>query len=470
MRVHTRILDKLGQKGREMARRIRESTLDTVAARSKLRARGKPYYRAIARGLHLGFRKNKRGGVWVVRRYIGNEDYKVETIGQADDEHRDADGNNVLNFYQAQDRAKAHATDAIERIRLSELGAPITVESSIEEYLTDRERREAKQKGGKLGLKRDARSRLKRHVLSDSKLAAMELRALNEDHLFDWRQGMARRRKGDADSTLSESAIRRTANDLKAALNLAQKRYRARLPAALPIIIKNGLAIAEAKGIATRAGQILPDADIRAIIKAAEQVDQEGEWGGDLARLVLVLAASGSRFSQAARISVGDVKPTELQIMMPVSRKGRGEKAVSHTRLRVGEDVMAALRPVLAGRKGHEPLLLRPRWRQVEPMKWEVVSRESWHSAAELSRPWAAILSRAGLPKGIVPYALRDSSIVRCLVAGLPVRLVAALHDTSSAMIERHYSAHIVDAMDELAARAIVPLVAVFPTPLRRVR
>jgi tRNA A37 threonylcarbamoyladenosine dehydratase len=47
---------------------------------------------------------------------------------------------------------------------------------------------------------------------------------------------------------------------------------------------------------------------------------------------------------------------------------------------------------------------------------------------------------------------------VRGLRAALPVRLVAALHDTSSAMIERNYAAYIVDAMDELSAKAIVPL------------
>jgi site-specific recombinase XerD len=64
----------------------------------------------------------------------------------------------------------------------------------------------------------------------------------------------------------------------------------------------------------------------------------------------------------------------------------------------------------------------------------------------------------AGLNPEIVPYALRHSSIVRGLRAGLPVRLVAALHDTSTPMIEKHYSAFIVDAMDELAAKAIVPL------------
>ena len=55
-----------------MARRLRDSTLDSKDARKKLAPRGKPYYRAIGRGLHLGYRKGKDGGVWVVRRYVGN--------------------------------------------------------------------------------------------------------------------------------------------------------------------------------------------------------------------------------------------------------------------------------------------------------------------------------------------------------------------------------------------------------------
>ena len=50
-----------------------------------------------------------------------------------------------------------------------------------------------------------------------------------------------------------------------------------------------------------------------------------------------------------------------------------------------------------------------------------------------------------------IPYALRHSSIVRGIRAGLPIRLVAAVHDTSVQMIERHYSRWIVDGLDELA-------------------
>jgi len=83
-----------------------------------------------------------------------------------------------------------------------------------------------------------------------------------------------------------------------------------------------------------------------------------------------------------------------------------------------------------------------------------MLGRQPWLSVSELKRPWVKIIAKAGL-SGVIPYVLRHSSIVRGLRASLPVRLVAALHDTSIVMIERHYSAYIVDAMDELAAKAI---------------
>ena len=36
--------------------------------RGKLKPSGKPYYKSIGEGLHLGYRKNKVEGKWVVRR------------------------------------------------------------------------------------------------------------------------------------------------------------------------------------------------------------------------------------------------------------------------------------------------------------------------------------------------------------------------------------------------------------------
>jgi hypothetical protein len=37
-----------------MARRVRDVTLDSRAARAALKVRGKPYYRGIGPGLHIG--------------------------------------------------------------------------------------------------------------------------------------------------------------------------------------------------------------------------------------------------------------------------------------------------------------------------------------------------------------------------------------------------------------------------------
>ena len=66
-----------------------------------MQASGKPYYRAIDPSLHLGYRKGKAGGKWVMRWYLGDGAYQVGTIGTADDS-ADPDGVVVLDFRQAQ--------------------------------------------------------------------------------------------------------------------------------------------------------------------------------------------------------------------------------------------------------------------------------------------------------------------------------------------------------------------------------
>ena len=257
---------------------------------------------------------------------------------------------------------------------------------------------------------------------------------------------------------MKPGSVQRVVNDFRAALNLAARRYKAQLPPTIRNTIKDGLAAEHASAPVAREAQVLPDADVRRIISAAEEIDNEGDWGGDLARIVLVLAATGARFSQIIRMTVADVQAAQRRLMIPVSRKGRGVKNATHTGVRVGDDVLAELARATAGRKGSEPLFLRPHWVQTGAAKWKKGERAPWFAAAELTRPWAAIVARSGLAAGTVPYSLRHSAIVRGLRAGLPTRLVAALHDTSSAMIERHYAAFIVDALDELAARAIIPL------------
>src|SRR5262245_35341617 len=115
-----------------MARRIRESILDSRDARSKLKTRGKPYWHSIGSGLHVGYRKGKDARRWVARIYIGDGQYVVETMGQADD-FADADGLHILNFWQAQDQARQLATK-----RTAKGGrrmGPYSVADAIKDYL-----------------------------------------------------------------------------------------------------------------------------------------------------------------------------------------------------------------------------------------------------------------------------------------------------------------------------------------------
>jgi len=89
-----------------MARSVRDANLETRTARTRLKPSGKPYFRTLEPGLHLGYRRPQTGaGKWVARHYIGERNYEVETIAVADD-FSDADGVAILSFRQAQDAAR----------------------------------------------------------------------------------------------------------------------------------------------------------------------------------------------------------------------------------------------------------------------------------------------------------------------------------------------------------------------------
>jgi integrase len=69
---------------------------------------------------------------------------------------------------------------------------------------------------------------------------------------------------------------------------------------------------------------ILPEADVRALIVAAYDI------GPEFGLLIEVLAVTGARVSQVARLEVGDVQAARAdpRLMKPSSRKGRSRKRV----------------------------------------------------------------------------------------------------------------------------------------------
>ncbi len=439
-----------------MTKVLSEAAITTRAARAKLGAG--LHWRGVDPDVHLGYRKGRRGGVWLVR-WRNGAGYRQTPIGTADDELREG----TLDFNAAIRVSRMTVEAARAEAKATAEGPLLTVRPAVEEYISRRDARDSRRKARQV--RSDASQRLCRYVLGNDKrgkragteaaaLAKVALHTLCERDLSEWVSSLP--------ETMKAATKQRLVNDLKAALNRAHAAHRDRLPAVLPAIIKAGLKATaseqdEAAPLA-RENQILTDAQVGKLLMAAREVDAEEKWDGDLFRVVVVLAATGARFSQAARARVGDLQREQARIMVPASRKGR-EGKTSHAPVPVGVDVLDALLPAATGRAKDAALLERWRHEQVAGgIQWQRAGRGQWMAAGELTRPWRLIRERAGMPS-VIPYALRHSSIVRGIRANLPIRLVAALHDTSVAMIERHYGHWIADGLGDMAAAAVMPLV-----------
>ena len=111
-------------------------------------------------------------------------------------------------------------------------------------------------------------------------------------------------------------------------------------------------------------------------------------------------------------------------LMMPHSKKGRNRKP-GHTPVPITVELAARLRAAVAGRAAHDPIFTEINY--LSTRLREVAKRND-----------------------VVPYSFRHSSIVTMLKANVPIRIVASHHDTSVAIIEKHYSAYINDSSDAM--------------------
>lgn len=439
--------------------RAKASEIDTPSKRAKLAPRKNPYWQGVSGGrggTSLGYRKGASGrGSWIAKIVVDGQRYE-ERLGAADD---DGAPNEVALSYRT---AVAAALDwatrqyaAIQAQSEEKAGsAAPTIRSAIEAYVRARKRKS-------LATGKNAEGRLVRYALSDAAFAELKLAKLRAGAIEAWRDRLPIR-SGNVDDEeigeeesatrfISPSTVNRLMNDLRAGLNAAAEKHRRELPAGVMAEIKIGTRAMSIE-VSTARKQLLTSAEIQKLIAAAFEVDDTGDFG----RLVLLAAVTGARYSQLTAISVQDIRTRPARILVPGSRKGRSPKTKPPAAVPVAPDILDRLAPALDGRSGTETLLLRWGYRSVGPFEWERDKRRPWGPAYETYKPWKAAVASAQLPPDTVMYALRHSSIVRTLTAGVPIRVVAALHDTSVEMIEAHYSAYITEATDEIVRRAVL--------------
>src|SRR5262245_17230315 len=397
-----------------MPRGLRSATLETRTARLKLPIRKKPYTARVAPGVRVAYRRNEVAGSWSVIAANGKGGNWMKQFATADD-HEEANGETVLDFWQATERARIIARS--NKDPDADKGKPITVGKALDSYEADLKARDGDPYNAQ---------RVRIH-LSDT-LASETVALLTSPRKFrHWRDGL--RKKG-----LLPASVNRTCAAFQAALEHA---------ASLDPRITNQSAWRTGLAALPDAEQsrniIIPDDAVLRVIPAA--YEESPQFG----RLVELAAVTGARVSQLARLEVGDLQGdrADPRLMMPSARKGKGRKRIERRPVPIPLNLVTALKQASVGKSSEAPLLTRP-----DGAPW----RHSDHR-----HPFARAVKAAGLDPAVVTlYALRHSSIVRQLLANVPIRVVAVQHDTSVVMLERTYSKHIADHADALSRRALL--------------
>jgi integrase len=189
---------------------------------------------------------------------------------------------------------------------------------------------------------------------------------------------------------------------------------------------------------------ILTDAQVLTLIEAA-YAD-----GPAFGLLTETAATTGARPSQLVKLEVGDLQAdrSDPRLMMPSSRKGHAGKRIERKPVPIPASLAMKLRQAAGGRDAAAPLLLR-----ADGTAWSATSAD--HRA-----PFERAVARAKLKPLVTFYALRHSSIVRQILAGTPLRVIADAHDTSTVQIERSYSAHISGHTDAVLRKGLLDIAA----------
>lgn len=412
-----------------MARTIRDSKLDSRAARRRLMSDNKLHWRNIHAGLHLGYRKGKRGGRWLVRAWSGEEErYATATIGTADDDS-DADGIKVLSWSQAQEAARERATDLVAKANGKQVG-PYTVADAMADY-----HRRLESQGR---VAHGSRRRTELYILPA--LGKIRLDKITADKLRQWLADTANHpgynRRGEArcwpasGSPEQDAENKRRRRDsanrvlavLKAGLNEAFNEGKCQSNAAWA----SGRLRGFAKASKAR-GKYLSTPEVKRLVDAAQP---------GFCELVLGALHTGARYGDLTRMDVGDFN-AERGLVMCGNSKGVKPHPVYLT-----DPGTLFFKRQTANRDAGEPMFRHPE------------TGQRWQKSQQI-RPMKKAAEAASLD--ITFHGLRTTYASHAVMNGVPLNVVAPnLGHSSTRMVERHYG-HLADSYVRDTVRRACP-------------
>lgn len=408
-----------------MARKKLTTDLTTPTARLECEPRSKPHKAKLGRGVTLGYRRPQKGfGSWLLILSVGNGKQDEKVFAPADDANAPA---NALSYPQAVAKCLELAQANAPALAGAIAAPAITIEQAIAAYKLDLQSR-----GGNV----TNATQILHHMTAPRAGAVLRpllLAQVTTSQLNDWRLALIH--KG-----MKPPTQKRLFKSVHAAFNLAA-RMDDRITAKAWQL---GLPAPKEADRARNA--VHPLEDIRALVAAAYAIDRA------FGLYVHVHAELGARSDQIARIKIAHLDGERVAV--PNSGKGRNKsKATSGVTWRaLTPDLAYRLRIAAGNRARNEPLLLDADGRP-------------WNDTDRARRLFARAVAKANvLPvdeDAVTLIVFRHSSIVRRIEAAVPLKIVADLHNTSTAKIESNYARFIVaDGIDRRTLVDVGP-----PTP-----
>jgi integrase len=423
-----------------MARRTPDARLESRESRSRLASRGKPHYRLLEPGLHIGYRrlKGRKGrpavaGTWVARHYAGGQSYVVEKIGTADD-FSDADGTVILSFAQAQDKARTHMVRRAQSANW--IAGPLTVQAAVEAYL------ESLEAHGKSAV--DARHRAKAHIYPT--LGDVEVASLTTPVLRQWLAKLAKalpRARTKPGKPQQHRAFDGSGEAIRRRKSSANRTWTI-LRAALNHAFRDDLVESDAawrkvksfKGVDSARVRYLTVAQARRLVNATDS---------EFRPLVQAALQTGCRYSELARLEVADFNPDSGTLAIRQSKSGKARHVV------LTDEGVFFFKQLTAGRTGSEIMLRKS-------------NGEAWRASHQL-RPTAHACQHAKIDPPVSFHALRHTWASHAVMNGVPLLVVAKnLGHADTRMVEKHYG-HLAPSYIADAIRAGAPKFRFKPNP-----
>jgi integrase len=399
-----------------MARTVRDTNLETRAARLRLAARGKPYWRVLESGLHLGYRRTKAGGgSWVARRFMSEGRYAETGLGIADD-LQDADGAAVLSFKDAQQAARnLWKTREREEMGVGLEVGPYTVADAMGDYFEAREHR------GSKGFKADRHAAEARII---PELGSIDTERLTTRRLRAWHVALAQSNK------LVRSKVTATVRATKALDVGDDDAIRARRSTANRIltILKAALNHAYHEGrIASDEvwRKVKPfrevDTPVVRFLTAAECQRLINSCNKDFRKLARGALLTGCRYGELTRLRAGDYNREAGTVTVRLSKAGKPRHVVLNGE---GRELLDAL---TVGRSPRDLIFRRE-------------NGGPW-LASQQQRPLAEASARAKIEPPATFHILRHSYASALAMRGVPMGVIAAqLGHSDTRMTEKHYA------------------------------